>query len=149
MSSEREELKRAFLRAAGLGDAKRELLSGDASTRQYERLAAADGTSLIFMDQPPAVESVVCPPGASAAERMALGYKPPLRAGGERGGVQTTAAYLRDHGLSAPRCWRNDVDRASRSSRLGDGLYATLIADGAPETPLYEAAVDAQVLMRA
>ncbi|HEX7948321.1 MAG TPA: aminoglycoside phosphotransferase, partial [Phenylobacterium sp.] len=58
MSSEREELKRAFLRAAGLGDARRELLSGDASTRQYERLTAADGTSLIFMDQPPAVESV-------------------------------------------------------------------------------------------
>lgn len=151
MSSEREELKRAFLRTAGLGDARRELLSGDASTRQYERLTTADGTSLIFMDQPPAVESVVCPPGASDAERMALGYNAAARlAAGSVAAFVTTAAYLRDHGLSAPKVLAHDVDQGlAVLEDLGDGLYATLIADGAAETPLYEAAVDAQVLMQA
>jgi aminoglycoside/choline kinase family phosphotransferase len=151
LSSEREELKRAFLRTAGLGEARRELLSGDASTRQYERLATAAGTCLIFMDQPPAVESVVCPPGASDAERTALGYNAAARlAAGSVAAFVTTAAYLRDHGLSAPKVLAHDVDQGlAVLEDLGDGLYATLIADGAPETPLYEAAVDAQVLMQA
>ena len=72
MGSEREALKAEFLSAAGFGDAARAPLSGDASTRAYERLYR-DGQSFIFMDQPPALESMVCPPGASDAERMALG----------------------------------------------------------------------------
>ena len=38
LSSEREAEKAAFLTAAGLGTARREPLTGDASTRRYERL---------------------------------------------------------------------------------------------------------------
>jgi aminoglycoside/choline kinase family phosphotransferase len=150
LSSEREALKEAFLRAAGFGDARRELLSGDASTRQYERLTTSAGTNLIFMDQPP-VESAVCPPGATDAERLALGYNAAARlAAGSVVAFVATAAYLRDHGLSAPKVMAHDVELGlAVLEDLGDGLFATLIADGAPETPLYEAAVDAQVVMQA
>lgn len=150
MSSEREALKEGFLRAAGLGSARRELLSGDASTRRYERLTTVEGANLIFMDQPPAVESVVCPPDASDAERMALGYNAAARlAAGSVAAFVATAAYLRDHGLSAPRVLAHDVGAGlAVLEDLGDGLYATLIAGGAAEAPLYEAAVDAQVLLQ-
>jgi hypothetical protein len=44
MSSPDRELQRLdFLKAAGLGDAARAPLPGDASTRRYERLTATDG----------------------------------------------------------------------------------------------------------
>ena len=151
MSSDREALKDEFLRAAGFADARRELLSGDASTRQYERLYRGDGTQFIFMDQPPAVESVVCPPGATEAERIALGYNAAARlAAGSVAAFVTTAAWLRERGLSAPRILAHDIEAGlAVLEDLGDGLYATLIAEGAPEAPLYEAAVDAQVVMQA
>jgi len=151
LSSEREALKAQFLRDAGFADARRELLSGDASTRQYERLYRADGSRFIFMDQPPAVESVVCPPGASEAERIALGYNAAARlAAGSVAAFVATAAWLREHGLSAPAILAHDVGAGlAVLEDLGDGLYATLIEQGTPETPLYEAAVDAQVVMQA
>jgi len=151
LSSDREALKTEFLRAAGFADARRELLSGDASTRRYERLHRADGTQFIFMDQPPAVESVVCPPGATEAERVALGYNAAARlAAGSVAAFVATAAWLREHGLSAPRILAQDVDAGlAVLEDLGDGLYATLIEQGASEAPLYEAAVDAQVVMQA
>lgn len=151
MSSDREALKRQFLRDAGLAAARRTPLSGDASTRSYERLYPAQGPSLILMDQPPAVESVVCPPAASEAERLALGYNAAARlAAGSVAAFVTTAAFLRDQGLSAPRILAHDVDAGlAVLEDLGDGLYATLIEDGVAEEPLYEAAVDVQVRLQA
>ena len=151
MSSDREAEKAAFLRAAGLGDARREPLSGDASTRSYERLHPVRGPSLVLMDQPPAVESVVCPPQATNAERLALGYNAAARlAAGSVSAFITTAAYLRTQGLSAPQILTHDVDAGlAVLEDLGDGLFATLIAEGGEERPLYEAAVDAQVAMQA
>jgi aminoglycoside/choline kinase family phosphotransferase len=151
LSSEREGERVGFLRAAGLAGARRELMSGDASTRRYERLHTAGGASLILMDQPPAVESVVCPPEATQAERIALGYNAAARlAAGSIDAFVTTAAYLRDHGLSAPRVLAHDITAGlAVLEDLGDGLYATLIGGGEPEAPLYETAVDAQVVMQA
>ena len=73
MSSDREALKAEFLAAHGFGAATREPLSGDASTRAYERLHMPDGARLIFMDQPPG-EGAPCPPEATPAEREAAGY---------------------------------------------------------------------------
>lgn len=150
LSSDREGRKAEFLKAAGLADARRELLAGDASTRRYERLQAPDGTSLIFMDQPPAAESAVCPPGASEAERLAMGYNAAARlAAGSVAAFVTTAAYLRDHGLSAPNIVAHDIEAGlAVLEDLGDGLFATLIAGGEPELPLYEAAVDVQVQLQ-
>ena len=147
MNPEREAQKARFLADHGLATARREPLAGDASTRSYERLHPAGGAPLILMDQPPVLESPVCPPGATPSERLALGYNAAARlAAGSIAAFVTTAAYLRDHGLSAPRIVAFDVDAGlAVLEDLGDALFATLIAKGEPETPLYEAAVDVQV----
>jgi aminoglycoside/choline kinase family phosphotransferase len=151
LSSDREALKAEFLKAAGFGDARRERLSGDASTRLYERLDRGDGARFILMDQPPALESVICPPEATEAERMSLGYNAAARlAAGSVAAFVTAAAFLRRLGLSAPRVLAYDVDAGlAVLEDLGDGLFATLIAGGQAERPLYEAAVDVQVAMQA
>jgi len=148
---EREAQKAAFLRAAGLAEARREPLGGDASTRSYERLRTPGGASLIFMDQPPALESVVCPPHASAEERIALGYNAAARlAAGSVAAFVTTAAFLRGRGLSAPQIHAYDVAAGlAVLEDLGDGLFATLIGAGEDERPLYEAAVDVQAALQA
>jgi hypothetical protein len=147
LNPEREAQKARFLGEHGLAAARREALAGDASTRSYARLHPADGAPLILMDQPPVLESPVCPPHATDAERMALGYNAAARlAAGSIAAFVTTAAYLRDHGLSAPKVVAFDVAAGlAVLEDLGDGLFATLIAGGQAETPLYEAAVDVQV----
>ena len=151
MSSERETAKAAFLQAHGYGDVRRENLGGDASTRSYERLHRDGGVSFIFMDQPPALESVVCPPDASDAERIALGYNAAARlAAGSVAAFVATAAYLRERGLSAPVILAHDIEAGlAILEDLGDGLYATLIAEGQDERLLYEAAVDLQIALHA
>lgn len=150
LSSDREALKADFLRAHGFGAARRAKLAGDASTRAYERLHLADGSTAILMDQPPAVESTVCPPGATDAERLAMGYNAAARlAAGSVAAFVTTAAFLRERGLSAPLVVAHDVENGlAVLEDLGDGLFATLIAQGEAETPLYEAAVDVQIALQ-
>ena len=104
MSTDREAERIAFLQSAGLGHAVRTPLAGDASTRRYERLTRPDGSTLIFMDQPPAEESAVAPPDASEEERRALGYNAEARlAGGSVAAFVALAGWLRAQGLSAPR----------------------------------------------
>ena len=152
LSSERENLKAAFLADIGFGDARREPLAGDASTRLYERLhlpgiGGPDGPSLIFMDQPPSVETQPCPPRATEAERIALGYNARARlAAGRVDAFIACAGYLRDQGLSAPEIIAADASAGlCVLEDLGDDLYASLILGGADETPLYDAAIDALV----
>lgn len=151
MGNDREALKRAFLEAAGFGAATRIPMGGDASTRLYERLRTPTGESFIFMDQPPALESAVCPPLASDAERIALGYNAASRlAAGSVAAFVAIADYLRSQGLSAPAVPAYDIEQGlAVLEDLGDGLYATLIAEGQDEGPLYEAAVDVQVALHA
>ncbi|MFI4963997.1 MAG: N-acetylmuramate/N-acetylglucosamine kinase AmgK [Caulobacterales bacterium] len=151
MNSEREAAKARFLRDHGLAAAQREPLAGDASTRSYERLHPAGGAPLILMDQPPVLETPICPPEATDAERLALGYNAAARlAAGSIAAFVTTAAYLREQGLSAPRIVAFDAaEGLAVLEDLGDGLFASLIAGGQPETPLYEAAVDVQVRLHA
>jgi aminoglycoside/choline kinase family phosphotransferase len=152
LSSEREAAKAAFLTANGYGDARREALSGDASTRAYERIYPAEGgRSLIFMDQPPALETPICPPDATEAQRLAMGYNAAARlAAGSVAAFVTTAAYLRERGLSAPNILAFDIETGlAVLEDLGDGLFATLIADGQAEGPLYETAVDLQAALHA
>lgn len=151
MLSEREETKAAFLAAYGLGEARREAMAGDASTRLYERLRLPSGDSLVFMDQPPQAESQPCPPGATPDERRALGYNAMARlAAGRVEAYIACAGYLRERGLSAPRVVAADADEGlAVLEDLGDDLYATLIAGGREETPLYDAAVDGLVRLHA
>lgn len=147
LSSEREAAKAAFLKANGLGDARREALSGDASTRAYERLYPAEGPSLIFMDQPPSAETAPCPPGATADERRAAGYNALARlAAGRVDAFVATAGWLRAQGLSAPAIVAHDAAAGlAVLEDLGDGLFARLIADGLDEAPLYDGAIEALV----
>jgi aminoglycoside/choline kinase family phosphotransferase len=148
LTSDREAARRAFLDQAGLADARREPLAGDASTRAYERLHPRHGPSLIFMDQPPALETRPCPPDASPAQRAALGYNALARlAAGRVDAFVACAAWLRGLGLSAPRVLASDPGAGfAVLEDLGDGLYARLIAAGADEAQLYDGAVD--VLLR-
>lgn len=148
LSSEREAEKAAFLQAAGLGSVRREPLTGDASTRRYERLHLAD-RRLIFMDQPPSVETSPCPPGATPAERAALGYNALARlAAGRVDAFIATAGWLREQGLSAPAILHADAARGlAVLEDLGDDLYARLIERGQDEAPLYDDAISALVRM--
>jgi aminoglycoside/choline kinase family phosphotransferase len=143
--SEREELKAAFLDACGLGQARREMLPGDASTRRYERLYPKGGASLIFMDQPPSAESRPCPPDADEARRVALGYNAEARlAAGRIEAFVACAGYLTQVGLSAPQVFHADTGAGlAVLEDLGDGLYARLILQGEDESELYDAAIDA------
>ena len=151
MTSEREAARRAFLRSAGLADAERRPLAGDASTRRYERLSPPRGPSLIFMDQPPSVETQPCPPDADAQARAALGYNALARlAAGRVDAFIACAAHLRGLGLSAPTVIAAaPAEGFAVLEDLGDDLYARLIADGTPEAPLYDAAIDALAVIHA
>ena len=144
MNSEREAARRAFLDDAGLGDVHREPLQGDASTRSYERLRRADGATLILMDQPPSVETGPCPPAATDDERLALGYNASARlAAGRVDAFIACAGHLREIGLSAPEVVAaHPAAGLAVLEDLGDDLYARLIARGADEGPLYDAATE-------
>ncbi|MDE2356738.1 MAG: phosphotransferase [Alphaproteobacteria bacterium] len=144
--SEREDLKRDFLARAGLAEARRQALPGDASTRAYERLHPASGPSLILMDQPPRLETQPCPPDASAEVRAALGFNALYRlAAGRIEAFVACAGHLRGLGLSAPRIVAFDAGLGlAVMEDLGDALFGPRLAAGATdETDLYAAAVDA------
>ena len=140
--SDRELQRIDFLSAAGLADAARTPLAGDASTRRYERLKTADGRSLILMDQPPAEESAVAPEDADADQRRALGYNAEARlAGGSVAAFVAIAGWLRDRGLSTPVVGARDTAAGlAVLEDLGDDVFASHDRD---LTTLYGAAVDA------
>ena len=145
LSSDRDDQKAQFLRNAGLGEARRQPLAGDASTRRYERLyPAKGGASLIFMDQPPSVETQPCPPQASVAERQSLGYNAMARlAAGRVEAFIANAGYLRSCGLSAPIIHAADPSRGlAILEDLGDDLFAHAVAKGRPEPQLYGPAIE-------
>jgi len=151
LTSEREAVARGFLSRAGVADAAREALAGDASTRRYERLHLAGGTSLIFMDQPPSVETQPCPPLATDDERRALGFNAMYRlAAGRVDAFVACAGYLRGRGLSAPRVIASEPPAGfALLEDLGDHLYAGLEAGGAEEALWYDTAIDALTLLHA
>ncbi len=143
--SDREQQRLDFLRTAGLADAARVPLPGDASTRRYERLTTADGRTLMLMDQSPAAESSPCDPAWSADDRKASGWNAVARlSAGRIEAFAAVAAHLRSLGLSAPDVIA--VDAAAGLAVLedfGDALFARVIEAGEPEEPLYLAAVEA------
>ena len=142
--SDREGIKRDFLAHAGLADARRERLPGDASTRSYERLHPANGAPLILMDAPPSSESAPCPPDATAAQRIAAGYNATARLAASRvDAFAATANYLRGRGLSAPEIVALDVPAGlAVVEDLGPDLFARRIEAGEASEPLYATAID-------
>lgn len=141
----REAERRAFLAAAGLGDARREPLPGDASTRRYERLFPADGPSLMLMDQVAAAESPPADPSWSPERRRAEGWNAVARlSAGRIEAFAAVAAHLRAVGLSAPDMPALDAPAGlALLEDFGEGVFARVIEDGQNETPLYLAAVEA------
>lgn len=144
-ASDREQLRLDFLKGAGLSDAARAALPGDASTRRYERLTTADGATLMLMDQAPAAESPPADPSWTPEQRHAAGWNAVARlSAGRIEAFAAVAAQLKSLGLSAPAI--PALDAANGLAVLedfGDDLFARVIEGGADETPLYLAAVDA------
>lgn len=151
LADDRATLKAAFLAQNGFGDLRREPLGGDASTRSYERLFADDGSSLIFMDQPPSLETAPCDPAASPDQRRAAGYNALARlAAGRVDAFVAVAGWLRAQGLSAPRIVAHDAASGfAVLEDLGDDLFARLIECGEDEAPMYDAAIETLVRLHA
>jgi len=143
--TDRELERLAFLDAAGLADAARAPLPGDASTRRYERLTTTDGRSLMLMDQVAAAESPPCDPSWSAERRRTEGWNATARlSAGRIEAFAAVAAHLRSGGLSAPEIVALDAPAGlAVLEDFGDALFARVIEDGQDETPLYLAAVEA------
>ncbi|MFW2343005.1 N-acetylmuramate/N-acetylglucosamine kinase AmgK [Brevundimonas sp.] len=143
--SEREALIADFLAGAGLADARRDPLPGDASTRRYERLTTSAGPTLMLMDQAPALESPPCDPAWTPDERRAHGWNATARlSAGRIEAFAAVAEHLRAVGLSAPEVVALDAANGlAVLEDLGDDLYARVIADGADERALYIEAVEA------
>ena len=117
MSSERDTEILRFLGDAGWGDAAREPLAGDASSRRYERLRLGSETR-VLMDAP----------GAQSGNARFV----------------AVAEHLRDVGLSVPRIFDRDLSHGLMLLEdFGDNRYPELLdADPAREQPLFEAATD-------
>jgi aminoglycoside/choline kinase family phosphotransferase len=139
---------RAFVARAGWGGAIVEPLAGDASTRRYMRLRLGKASAML-MDQPRGAETASCPPDASEAERLALGYNAMARlAGPDCRPFAAVSAFLRSAGLSGPDILAHDYDAGFLLIEdFGEGRMADLILGGAAEVPFYETAVDALAIL--
>jgi aminoglycoside/choline kinase family phosphotransferase len=143
--SDREQQRLDFLKTAGLADAVRTPLAGDASTRRYERLTTPSGVNLMLMDQPAAAESPPADPAWSPERRKAEGWNAVARlSAGRIEAFAAVAAHLKSLGLSAPGIVAVDAPAGlAVLEDFGDDLFARVIENGAPEEPLYLAAVEA------
>lgn len=146
----RAALRAGFIEMAGWGAARLSSIAGDASTRAYVRLIEQSRTA-VLMDAPPRAEGTAAPVDADDETRRALGYNAMARlAGPNLHAFLDIAQTLRDAGLSAPAIYAADpVSGLALIEDLGDGLYARAIAAGAPEAPLYAAAIDALLALQA
>ena len=149
--SDREALRLDFLRSAGLAEAARAPLPGDASTRRYERLTTPTGATLMLMDQAPAAESQPCDPSWTPEQRRAHGWNAVARlSAGRIEAFAAVAAHLKSLGLSAPEIIAVDAPNGlAVIEDFGDALFAKVIAEGAEEAPLYRAAVEALAVLHA
>ncbi|NBB65618.1 phosphotransferase [Pseudomonas sp. ODNR1LW] len=143
--SDREQLRVNFLASAGLAEAARAPLPGDASTRRYERLTPPGGASLMLMDQAPAAESPPADPAWTPQQRQAAGWNAVARlSAGRIEAFAAVAAHLKSLGLSAPEIPALDAPNGlAVLEDFGDALFARVIEDGADETPLYLTAIQA------
>lgn len=149
--SDREALRLDFLRSAGLAEAVRARLPGDASTRRYERLTTPSGATLMLMDQAPAAESQSCDPAWTPEERRAHGWNAVARlSAGRIEAFAAVAAHLKSLGLSAPEIVAVDAPNGlAVIEDFGDALFAKVINEGAEAPPLYRAAVEALAVLHA
>jgi len=134
----------AFLLDVGWGDAERQPIQGDASTRSYERLALR-GQKAVLMNAPKGAELPNEPEGASIEQRKALGYNALARlAGPNMESFATIASELSMRGFSAPNLIAADLELGLiLLEDFGASVFAKVIeADLKAEQNLYESAVD-------
>ncbi|WP_029417072.1 N-acetylmuramate/N-acetylglucosamine kinase AmgK [Brevundimonas bacteroides] len=143
----REAERRAFLAGAGLADARREPLPGDASTRRYERLTTPAGSSLMLMDQVATAESPPADPSWSPERRHAEGWNAIARlSAGRIEAFAAVASHLRAIGLSAPEIIALDATAGfAVLEDFGDDVFARVIERGEPEERMYVAAVQSLI----
>jgi hypothetical protein len=123
-----------FLDAAGYADAKRQRMTGDASTRSYARLLRDDG-AVILMNSPrrPDGPAIYDGKSYSAAVHLAEDVKP----------FVAIAAGLRERGFSAPAIYAADLDAGFL---ITEDFGSAGFIEGDPPRPIaerYEAATDA------
>jgi tRNA threonylcarbamoyl adenosine modification protein YjeE len=136
--AERLAALRKFLDQSEYGDAEREPLTGDASTRAYERLTL-DGRRMILMNAPRRADGPPVHDGRpySAIAHLAEDVKP----------FVALANGLRERGFSAPEIYAMDL--ASGFLVLED-LGDQTIVTGDPPTPIedcYQAAIDVLIAL--
>jgi N-acetylmuramate 1-kinase len=129
----RLESLRQFLAGAGLIEAKRQRMAGDASTRSYARLIGEDGV-VILMNFPrrPDGPAIYGGKSYSAAVHLAEDVKP----------FVAVANGLRERGLSAPAIYQADLDTGFL---ITEDLGNEGFTEGEPPRPIaerYETAVD-------
>lgn len=142
--TDREAAIRDFLIDAEWGDAHRESLGEDASTRSYERLSLGSETA-ILMNAPPAAEGRICGRDASVTERVLAGWNGRSRLAACRvDAFVGIAQHLERLGLASPHIIAFDVEQGlCLLEDLGEGIYARELEKGADELQLYTAAVEA------
>lgn len=120
MTDTRDSKMQAFLTLSGWGNAKRQVLAGDASNRRYDRLDDPELGVAVLMDAPP---------------EKGEDTRPFIK----------IASHLKAAGLSAPTIIARDtVNGFLIIEDLGDDLFARVLdADPTPETELYITATDA------
>src|SRR6478752_1314238 len=124
---------RTFLAEAGVLDAQRERMPGDASTRSYARLIRGNGT-LILMNSPrrPDGPAIYNGKSYSAAVHLAEDVKP----------FVAIAHGLRDRGFSAPAIRHADIEQGFL---ITEDFGHAGVVEGNPPQPIaerYEAATD-------
>ena len=124
--TDRASLLADFVERAGFGTAARITIAGDASNRRYERLTAADGSTVILMDAP-------ADKGEDVRPFCAI------------------ADHLRGIGLSAPKILHADeANGFLLIEDLGDDLFKRVIGrNPALEVQLYETSVDVLTVLHA
>jgi len=124
---------RQFIAEAGLSEAPRQRIAGDASTRSYERLTSS-AKSYVLMNAPRRPDGPPVRDGKpySAIARLAESVTPYV----------ALAKGLREHGFSAPEISHADLEQGLL---LIEDLGDERIVAGEPPTPMvdrYEVAVD-------
>jgi hypothetical protein len=125
---------RHFLDGAGFGEAKRQRMAGDASTRSYARLIRNDGV-VILMNSPrrPDGPAVYDGKSYSTAVHLAEDVKP----------FVAIAGVLRERGFSAPAIHHADLDAGFL---ITEDFGSAGFIEGDPPVPIaerYQAATDA------
>jgi N-acetylmuramate 1-kinase len=138
LRAERMIAARKFLDESGFGDADRQRLAGDASTRCYERLTLGQ-RQVILMNSPRRPDGPPVRGGRpySAIAHLAEDVKP----------FVAMANALRSYGFSAPEIHAADL---TEGFIVLEDLGAELVVDGDPPLPIeyrYEAAVDMLVAL--